>query len=208
MASEVKPPRNEGASLQASRVVKAPTKLEFDTRVRVYFAGSAKHQGAADWQRSLMASLRDENVVFYDPTRDNEPGRGDLLGTHIVEQAHWEMDCLRMTDIAVFFFDGVTQLDTVLIQLGMAVAACSSPLQRVLVCVEPEYAASAYVRKFCEMNRFDYLTELSALHPALGSAIEECAFDAYKGGVVMRWREPCCAGQRERREKLGLTSSA
>ncbi|KAH7008709.1 hypothetical protein EDB80DRAFT_519785, partial [Ilyonectria destructans] len=104
-----------------SRVVKAPTKVEFEARVRVYFAGSAQEQGTVDWRQSLMASLADEDVVFYDPTRGNQPGRGDLVGTHIVEQAQWEMGCLRMTDIAVFFFDGVTESSTLLLQLGMAV---------------------------------------------------------------------------------------
>lgn len=196
-------PRAQGGVEHVSRVVKAPTKIEFETRVRVYFAGSAQEQGTVDWRQSLMVSLADEDVVFYDPTRD-----GDLVGTHVVEQAQWEMDCLRMTDIAVFFFDRVTELSTVLLQLGMAVRACSSPLQRVMVCVEPEYAGAVYVRTFCKTNRFEYVTELSALHPALGTAIEECALNAYKDGVVMWWREPCCAGQREQREKLGLTSTA
>ncbi|KAH7175731.1 hypothetical protein EDB81DRAFT_770768 [Dactylonectria macrodidyma] len=200
--------RTQGEVEHVSRVVKVPTKIEFETRVRVYFAGSAQEQGAVDWRQSLMASLADEDVVFYDPTRDNQPGRGDLVGNHVVEQAQWEMDCLRMTDIAVFFFNGDTESSTVLLQLGMAVEACSSPLQRVVVCVEPEYAEAVYVRMFCNTNRFEYVTELSALHPALSTAIEECAFNAYKDGVVMWWREPCCARQRERREKLGLTSTA
>jgi len=90
--------------------------------------------GCEDWQKALIQSLQREEIIIYNPRRENFP-IGDSSASEV--QICWEFDKLLKADIVSFWFAFGTDNPIVLYELGMW--GNSQPGRPIVVGVDEKY---------------------------------------------------------------------
>lgn len=98
---------------------------------RLFLAGGIS--GCQDWQKDMVNSLKDENLVLINPRRKNFNTNNPEMEK---EQIRWEFEELKKTDIASFWFPPQTLCPITLYELGK-ISMTDKPL---FVGVDPGYA--------------------------------------------------------------------
>lgn len=99
----------------------------------VFLAGSIEMGKAEPWQDQIATELKDENVVFYNPRRDDWDSswkQDPTPGTEFETQVTWELDHIEKADIVVLYFDPKTTSPISLLEMGLALEAG----KKLLVC--------------------------------------------------------------------------
>ena len=73
----------------------------------VFLAGSIEQGKADDWQTEIVEKLKDENVIFYNPRRDDWDASWDQDSENkeLVGQVNWELDALEDADLIVMYIE-------------------------------------------------------------------------------------------------------
>lgn len=106
--------------------VKAP-KRYLDIRntcndpIRLFLAGSIEMGTAEKWQDKVVASLKDKNVVIFNPRRDDWDSSWvqSIDNPQFKEQVEWELDYLERANVVLFYFDPNTKSPITLLELGL-----------------------------------------------------------------------------------------
>jgi len=102
--------------------VQAPNPLVFkDGYVTIFLAGSIEMGNAENWQERIIKSLNDENVVFFNPRRDDWDSSWEqkITNPEFKKQVTWELKALENADIIVMYFDPNTKSPISLLELGL-----------------------------------------------------------------------------------------
>jgi nucleoside 2-deoxyribosyltransferase len=99
-------------------------------KIGIFLAGTIT--GAKkDWQKQITESLKDFDIVVFNPRRDKKPE--DEEG--IREQITWEYNMLRQADLVSFWFSSETVAPITLFELGVH-TALNKP---VVIGMDPKY---------------------------------------------------------------------
>jgi nucleoside 2-deoxyribosyltransferase len=126
--------------------IKAPS-ASFDT---VFLAGSIEMGKAEKWQDKLANDLKNENVMLFNPRRDDWDSswiQDPTPGTQFHQQVNWELDHIRKADMVVFYFDPATQSPITLMELGY----CIGTKMKIVVCCPKEYFRHGNVVIMCRL---------------------------------------------------------
>lgn len=87
----------------------------------VFLAGSIEMGAAENWQREIADALSDENVILFNPRRDNWDPSWDQSPSNSVfaEQVNWELDNLEAADIIFMYLSPGTKSPISLLELGL-----------------------------------------------------------------------------------------
>lgn len=105
------------------KVYTAPDKVEClpITTPTVFLAGSIEMNKAENWQRRIMTSLENEDVILFNPRRSlwNPAWEQTESNPHFVEQVEWELKHLRAVHFPFFYFQPGTMSPVSLLELGI-----------------------------------------------------------------------------------------
>jgi hypothetical protein len=103
--------------------IKAPTKFEKNVYNSKYIslAGSIEMGKAENWQSRIIKDLKDENVVFLNPRRDDwdSSWKQEKDNPQFREQVEWELYSMERADIIVMYLSPGTISPISLLELGI-----------------------------------------------------------------------------------------
>ena len=87
----------------------------------VFLAGSLEMGEAEDWQKEIIDSLADENIMFLNPRRDDwdSTWKQEKTDKNFKEQVTWELTALEFADYIALYIDPNTQARITLLELGL-----------------------------------------------------------------------------------------
>lgn len=130
---------------------------------RVYLGGSIAKGLAEKWQQRLILSFKADNVVFFNPRRDN----WDEAKISASEQIQWELKHIEKADILVIYFDPTTQSPITLLELGIGMRH-----QRCIVCCPPGFWQRTNVLETCKYYGVLCVSSFIELTLELGDLIQ------------------------------------
>lgn len=103
-----------------AHVIKAPEAL-VTSGFTVFLSGSIDMGKAKDWQTEIADKLRDEDVILFNPRRDDwdDSWKQEMSFKPFREQVEWELNALEKADMIVVYFDKDGQAPITLMELGL-----------------------------------------------------------------------------------------
>jgi hypothetical protein len=115
-------------------------------KLSVFLAGTIT--GAKiDWQKQITESLKDFDIIVFNPRRDKKPEGQE----GIREQIEWEFEFLRFADLVSFWFSSETVAPITLFELGKQSVFDKS----LVVGVDPRYPRRFDVEEQMRLQRPD-----------------------------------------------------
>ena len=108
---------------------------------------------AEPWQEQVVKRFN-ENVVFYNPRRDNWDSSWTHDSPEFNEQVNWELDFLENTDIILMYFDPNTKSPISLLELGLFARQ-----GKLIVCCPDGFWRQGNVRIVCERFGVPFFTD-------------------------------------------------
>jgi len=101
-------------------VIKAPDSIA-GVHNGVFLAGSIEMGKAIDWQTEISNKCKDEDVVLFNPRRDDwdSSWKQEIGNDKFREQVEWELNALRQSEKIVIYFDPKTKSPITLMELGL-----------------------------------------------------------------------------------------
>jgi hypothetical protein len=159
----------DGTKLQMNPVFKPPEWPHpqdiFDFAASTFLAGTIEMGSAIDWQEEVTKALADLPVAVLNPRRDNwdSSWKQSIDNPDFKNQVSWELNHLRLSDVAFFYFVEESASPITLMELGMAAALrCDSP-ESIVICCPPG---------FWRKGNVDIIAEHFSLDPVLGTLDE------------------------------------
>ena len=89
--------------------------------INIFLGGSIEMGNAIEWQKDVIKSLSDLPVQFLNPRRDDwdKSWTQSIENTEFKKQVQWELNCLELSDIIIFYIDPNTKSAVTLIELGI-----------------------------------------------------------------------------------------
>lgn len=137
--NELKPPKY----YEASDVINARSKHR-----TVFVAGSIEMGKAENWQTKLVEALKDYDVTFFNPRRDDwDPTWEQSVNNEkFVEQVEWELYHLDMADYIVMYLDPNTMSPISLLEFGMYAKSAGG---KMVVCCPDGFWRKGNVEVVC-----------------------------------------------------------
>ena len=124
-----------------------------ESQNKVFLAGSIEMGSAEPWQEQVVKRFN-ENVVFYNPRRDDWDSSWTHDSPEFNEQVNWELDFLENTDIILMYFDPNTKSPISLLELGLFARQ-----GKLIVCCPDGFWRQGNVRIVCERFRIPFFTD-------------------------------------------------
>ena len=101
------------------KVIKAPEPLQ--DGFSIFLAGSIEMGVAENWQVRLEKGLTEEDVVIFNPRRDDWDSSWvqSIENNKFREQVTWELTALEKSNIIAMYFDPTTKSPISLLELGL-----------------------------------------------------------------------------------------
>ena len=91
------------------------TIVGYDTKIRVFLAGTIDNGNSVDWQQTVIDEMKDYGVTLLNPRRKIwNPNNQDL-----VAQINWELDALHYCDVIFMYFAPNSLSPISLLELGL-----------------------------------------------------------------------------------------
>lgn len=151
--------------------IKAPTipSTVVPSQVFVFLAGSIglpdSGGSAVNWQQTVVDTFP-ENVVFFNPRRDDWDSTWGQDSDKFNEQVNWELDRLAEADIILLYFDPSTKSPISLLELGLYARS-----HKLLVCCPDGFWRQGNVRVVCERYNVPYFTDKDTWMKAIKSEL-------------------------------------
>ena len=99
-----------------AKVIKAPADLV--DGFLVFLSGSV---AGDDWRAALMKKLKDNNMIFLDPRRDDwdSSWKQTKDDPKFSEQVAWELNGLEKADVIALYFDSASEAPISLLEFGL-----------------------------------------------------------------------------------------
>lgn len=87
----------------------------------IFLAGSIEMGAAVDWQTKVCEALADENVVIFNPRRDDWDSSWvqSMDNDQFRTQVEWELNALAVSDVICMHFEPDTKSPITLLELGL-----------------------------------------------------------------------------------------
>lgn len=101
-------------------IIQAPNKIR-DDGFTIFLAGSIEMGKAENWQDKVKQLLKDEDVIIFNPRRDD----WDSIWVQSIdndkfrEQVEWELRAMEHADKILMYFDPDTKSPISLLELGL-----------------------------------------------------------------------------------------
>lgn len=144
--------------------IQAPNKSPNDDRKSVFLAGSIEMGTAEKWQERMIRELADEDIVFYNPRRDDwdSSWAQTIEDTQFNEQVTWELEHLEKADIIALYFDPATRSPISLLELGLHARTGS-----LIVCCPEGFWRKGNVDIVCNEYQIEQVTSIEKLIEAV-----------------------------------------
>lgn len=88
---------------------------------KIFLAGSIEMGIAEDWQKRVVDQLHDEDVIIFNPRRDNWDSSWvqSKDNPHFRQQVEWELNALEKSDYIILYLDPNTKSPISLIEMGL-----------------------------------------------------------------------------------------
>ena len=152
---EVKPPR---------RIVSTGPKKY------IFLAGSIEMGAAIDWQKTVIEHFKDDNVVFFNPRRDDwDPSwKQDIADENFSEQVHWELDHLNLADLILLYLAPDTKSPISLLELGLYADS-----GKMVVCCPDGFWRKGNVQIVCKRKKIPLYDSLDRWLEVIESIIRD-----------------------------------
>jgi len=154
--------------------IKPPDTYSGEALFSIFLGGSIEMDKAEKWQERLVSDLVGEDVVIFNPRRDNWDAslpQDPSEGTVFREQVEWELNAQDSVDLIVYYFDPNTISPITLLELGAYGA--TDPDALVVYC-PTNYFRYGNVKIFCDR----YGIQLVHSYEELLNVIKEAIYDA------------------------------
>jgi len=103
-----------------SIVVKPPEKLPTNIK-GIFLAGSIEMGKAEDWQKKVESLLKNENIVIFNPRRDDWDSSWEqkIENEKFNEQVSWELNAMDQSSIIIMYLSPETKSPISLLELGL-----------------------------------------------------------------------------------------
>jgi hypothetical protein len=101
--------------------IQAPNKIPLTNKEKVFLGGSIEQGKAIKWQKQIITTLKDEEIMFLNPRRDNWDSSlvQSIDNPEFCEQVDWELKALELSDLIVMFIDPNTLSPISLMEIGL-----------------------------------------------------------------------------------------
>lgn len=109
---------------QTAVVIKSPGEIPLNSKkTKIFLAGSIDMGKAEDWQAKATQNLINENVIIFNPRRDdwNKEWKPLASDSNFKKQVEWELSALESSDIIIMYFEPSSQSPITLLELGLYV---------------------------------------------------------------------------------------
>lgn len=138
--------------------IKAPAQEQVnDKLVRCFLAGSIETGKAEDWQKKVKDSVSDEDVVLFNPRRDDwdSSWKQTIENDEFRTQVLWEIThILDESDFVFFYFAPDTLSPISLLELGMAKD------KNCIVCCPEGFSRKGNIEVFCSVFQIPLVDNL------------------------------------------------
>jgi hypothetical protein len=143
------------------KVIKPPMSLETSDKKTIFLAGSIEMGNAENWQQVLEDKLSDEDVVLFNPRRDDwdSSWKQSIENGNFREQVEWELAALEIADLIVMYFDKNTKSAISLLELGLFARS-----GKLIVCCPKEFWRSGNVDVTCVYYGVKQVDNLNGLY--------------------------------------------
>jgi len=141
--------------------VQSPSSIDVaSTAMRLFLAGSIDSGMAEDWQSLIASSLRDLDVVVFNPRRGAwTPGTShESEPEETRRQINWELDAIERSDIMAFYFAPGTKSPISLLELGLI-----APRKQAIVCCPHGFWRKTNVDVICQRFEIQQVSSLEDL---------------------------------------------
>lgn len=121
--------------------VKAPNynyKLS-NYRKSIFLAGAIDNGAAEEWQKELVSTLKNKEIIFFNPRRDNWDINLKPVAENEVfkSQVEWELAHIDLADYVVFYFPEHAKAPISFLELGLCLA--QKPNHTIIFCHDKFY---------------------------------------------------------------------
>jgi hypothetical protein len=105
-----------------AKEIQAPNEIKKDKGyTTVFLAGSIEGGDAEEWQKEIIETLENENIIFLNPRRDDwdSTWKQEKTNKNFREQVTWELTALEFADIIALYIDPDTEARITLLELGL-----------------------------------------------------------------------------------------
>ena len=90
-------------------------------KLSIFLGGTIENGTSRDWQKMIESELSDENIIIYNPRRDdwNSDWDQSIFNKEFKQQVVWELDHLEKSDIVVMYFVEGTKSPISLLEFGL-----------------------------------------------------------------------------------------
>jgi hypothetical protein len=141
--------------------IQAPNELKKEKGYKsVFLAGSIEMGEAEDWQKEIIDSLKDENIVFLNPRREDwdSSWKQDKSDKNFREQVTWELTALEFADYIALYIDPNTQARITLLELGLHARG-----KKLIVCCPKGFDRKGNIDITCELYNIPQVDTLEEL---------------------------------------------
>jgi len=141
--------------------VQSPSNIDVASpAMRLFLAGSIDSGQAEDWQSLIASSLRDLDVVVFNPRRGAwTPGTSlESESEEIRRQINWELDAIERSDLMAFYFAPGTKSPISLLELGLVARR-----KQAIVCCPHGFWRKTNVDVICQRFQIQQVSSLEDL---------------------------------------------
>jgi hypothetical protein len=126
----------------------------------VFLAGSIEMGEAEDWQKEIIDSLKNEDIIFLNPRRDDWDSSWEQVKTdkNFKEQVTWELTALEFADYIALYIDPKTQARITLLELGLHAKS-----KKLIVCCPEGFDRKGNVDITCDLYDIEQVDTLEEL---------------------------------------------
>ena len=126
----------------------------------VFLAGSIEMGEAEDWQKEIIDSLKNEDIIFLNPRREDWDSSWEQVKTdkNFKEQVTWELTALEFADYIALYIDPKTQARITLLELGLHAKS-----KKLIVCCPENFDRKGNVDITCDLYDIEQVDTLEEL---------------------------------------------
>jgi hypothetical protein len=136
--------------------------------VSIFLAGSIEMNAAEEWQNYVQETLKDLDVTFLNPRRDDWDSSWTDKSVVFNTQVNWEMNRLDSCDIIFMYFSPETKSPISLLELGLHAES-----DRMVVCCPPGFWRKGNVDIVCTRYNIPLFNDMESAINGLRTKINQ-----------------------------------
>ncbi len=136
--------------------------------VSIFLAGSIEMNTAEEWQNYVQETLKDLDVTFLNPRRDDWDSSWTDKSVVFNTQVNWEMNRLDSCDIIFMYFSPETKSPISLLELGLHAES-----DRMIVCCPPGFWRKGNVDIVCTRYNIPLFNDMESAINGLRTKINQ-----------------------------------